>query len=191
LSSAQLTSLISTFTATLSGAVCPPGVATGKFLRDDCTWQSGTAGVTSVTCGTGLTGGTITTSGTCAVSLTAANNYMAGPTALNASTFTDGPSAPNGISGTWFAFGTVLLNDTAASNQVLCKLWDGTTVIDGGTFFITAAGTPTKAVMGGNITNPAANIKVSCKSVTTATSQMLGTVLSQPNSSSVSTHRIQ
>jgi hypothetical protein len=92
-----------------------------------------------------LSGGTITTSGTCAVSLTAASNYLAGPTALNTSTFTDGPSVAAGGVGTWAVFGTVMLNETAAANPVQSKLWDGTTVIDNGFSNLPSAGNTIKA----------------------------------------------
>lgn len=66
----QITALINSFTATLSGAVPSPGTATGKYLRDDATWQTiaGSGTVTQITCGTGLDGGVITTTGTCSLS---------------------------------------------------------------------------------------------------------------------------
>lgn len=61
-----------------------PGT-TGQVLTSggtsaDVTWTTatGTGTVTSVVCGTGLTGGTITISGTCAVDKASAANYFAG-----------------------------------------------------------------------------------------------------------------
>lgn len=54
----QLTTLVNPFTATLSGAVNAPTTATGKFLRDDNSWQTvaGTGTVTSAAyvAGTGM-----------------------------------------------------------------------------------------------------------------------------------------
>jgi hypothetical protein len=44
LTEAQLTALIDTFTANLSGAVPAPGVVSGKFLRDDGTWETAGGG---------------------------------------------------------------------------------------------------------------------------------------------------
>jgi hypothetical protein len=59
-------------------------------------------GVTSVICGTGLSGGTITTTGTCAVNLSAITAALGSNVALNNSTYTDGPSIAQGTSGTWW-----------------------------------------------------------------------------------------
>lgn len=43
LTNTELTALLNSFTATLKGVVPPPGSTTGKFLRDDSTWQTVTA----------------------------------------------------------------------------------------------------------------------------------------------------
>lgn len=55
------------FNSTTRGLVPLSGGGTANFLRADGTWQApgGSGTVTSITCGTGLTGGTITSIGTC------------------------------------------------------------------------------------------------------------------------------
>lgn len=69
------------FTNSVAGLV-PTGGTNTTYLRGDGTWNSpsGNGTVTSVTCGTNLTGGTFTASGTCAVaaSLTGMNTITAG-----------------------------------------------------------------------------------------------------------------
>lgn len=63
LTKTQTTTLINTFTTSLSGAVPAPGSVAGNVLSDNGTWIAPTSGgtVTSVVCGAT----TITTSGTC------------------------------------------------------------------------------------------------------------------------------
>jgi len=58
-----------------SGQVLTTG---GSGANPSWATVSGTGTVTSVTCGTGLTGGTITTSGTCAVDIATTSNIYAG-----------------------------------------------------------------------------------------------------------------
>jgi hypothetical protein len=63
-------------------------------------WSPGGAGsVTSVTCGTGLSGGTFTTSGTCAVNLSVLTASLGANVALNnTANYFDGPSVAQGTS---------------------------------------------------------------------------------------------
>lgn len=56
LTTTQLTTLVNTFTATEKGAVSPPTTATGRFLRDDNTWQAVLGGGSSTTYATTVTG---------------------------------------------------------------------------------------------------------------------------------------
>lgn len=122
-------------------------------------------GVSSVTCGTGLSGGTITTSGTCAVSLTTASNVLGADVLLNnTASYFDGPSMAQGTSGTWFASGSVIVIDTTtAPAAITCKLWDGTTVISSGFSRIVTANTVTSSLtLSGYISSPVGNIRISC-----------------------------
>lgn len=129
-----------------------------------CNATAGTGTVTSVTCGTGLSGGTFTTTGTCAVSLTSLTNSLAGDVAMNnTANYFDGPTVAQGTSGTWSAKGQVTLNDSAGGASFYCKLWDGTTVIASASGASTAAGQRIVVPLSGNITNPAGNIRISCR----------------------------
>jgi hypothetical protein len=124
-------------------------------------------GVSSVTCGTGLSGGTITTSGTCAVSLTTATNSLGADVAMNnTSNFFDGPSTAQGTSGTWLATGAVIVTDTSSSAGIQCKLWDGTTTIAGGGVNTQGATANNNIALSGLLASPAANIRISCKDPT-------------------------
>lgn len=135
---------------------------------------AGTGTVTSITCGTGLSGGTITNSGTCAVNLTASSNSLGSDTALNnTSNYFDGPSVAQGTSGSWSANGTVTLTDTAGSATYYCKLWDGTTVISSGATNTVGANGIITMSLSGTLMTPAANIKVSCKDITSTSGKIL------------------
>jgi hypothetical protein len=45
--------------------------------------------------------------------------------------YTDGPSVALGTAGIWLATGTVTVTGTSG-DQITCKLWDATTLIDSG-----------------------------------------------------------
>jgi hypothetical protein len=122
-------------------------------------------GVSSVTCGTGLSGGTITTSGTCAVSLTTATNSIgADVTMNNIANYFDGPSMAQGTSGTWFASGQIVATSGAVGDDIFCKMWDGTTVIDSAKMTIPVANFRVLIALSGVLASPAANIRISCRS---------------------------
>lgn len=108
-----------------------------------------------------------------AVSLTTASNALGANVALNnTANYFDGPSMAQGTSGTWFASGTVTLYDVGAGGFFNCKLWDGTTVIAAGTVGI-SAGSLATVTLSGTITNPAGNIRISCKDASTTTGSIL------------------
>jgi hypothetical protein len=147
-------------------------------------------GVTSITAGTGLSGGTITTSGTIAVSLTTSTNSLGADVNLSStSTYFDGPSMAQGTSGTWFVSGTVTLTDTVLSNHS-CKLWDGTTIISSATGSAVAAGT-VAITLSGFLTTPAANIRISCKDITSVNGKILFNSSGNSKDSTVTGIRIQ
>lgn len=80
LTKTQLTTLINTFTTTLSGAVPAPGSVTGAVLSDNGTWIAvgGTGTVTSVSAGTGMSFTTITGAGAVNVDVASAANFYGG-----------------------------------------------------------------------------------------------------------------
>lgn len=148
-------------------------------------------GVSSVTAGTGLSGGTITTSGTIAVSLSQVNNSLGGNVSLNnTGTYFDGPSVAQGTSGTWLATGTVTLVDTGGSAQFFCKLWDGTTIIANTSVFTGAANAPGSVALSGYLATPAANIRISCKDVAATTGAIVATEDGTTKASTLSAIRI-
>lgn len=125
---------------------------------------SGTGTVTSVTCGTGLSGGTITISGTCAVNQTVLTNSLGADVAMtSANTNFTGPSVAQGTSGGWLATGQVTIVDTAA-NLATCFLTDGTSNF-ASTVVREVAGTPAGVLvtLTGFISGPAGNIRINCQ----------------------------
>lgn len=150
-------------------------------------------GVSSVTCGTGLSGGTITVSGTCAVQLsTLSNSLGANVTIPVIGTYVDGPSVAQGTSGTWLAFGSVNVVDTnAAGGSFLCRLWDGTTIVDSAGEQTTAATQHLQVPLSGVITSPAANIRISCTDSSNTTGLMSFNNSSNGKDSTITVVRIQ
>jgi hypothetical protein len=85
----------------------------------------------------------------------------------NTSTYFDGPTIAQGTSGPWFVSGAVTCSDTAGAANFVAKLWDGTTVIASGAFRSEVANGGAVCALSGYITNPAGNLRISCKDGTT------------------------
>ena len=101
-------------------------------------------------------------------------NSLGGDVALNnTATYFDGPSVAQGTTGTWFASGTVTLVDTAGLAAFNVKLWDGTTVIASARSQSGAAGAPIAVSLSGYITNPAANIRISARDITSTSGKIV------------------
>ena len=107
----------------------------------------------------------------------------------NIANYFDGPSVGQGTTGTWFASGTVTLNDTVAAT-FYCKLWDGTTVIDSSATQILGAAT-TKMTLSGIFVSPAANIRISCRDITATTGKIAANTSGNAKDSTVTAMRIQ
>jgi hypothetical protein len=155
--------------------------------------------VTSVTLGAGYgisVSGTnpVTTSGTFtpAVGLTTASNSLGADVALNnTSNYFDGPSMAQGTTGTWLATGGVTLQDTAGVAAFYCKLWDGTTVVDSRGWDSTAANFYGNMTLSGVFTSPAANIRISCRDVSSTSGKIIFNRTGNSKDSSISGVRIQ
>lgn len=96
---------------------------------------------------------------------------LGGDVALNnTANYFDGPSQ-SVVAGTgiYYVSGSVTLWDTAAAANFNTKLWDGTTVIASGRNNEQGPVQAQVVHLSGVITNPAGNIRISCKDETNAT----------------------
>jgi hypothetical protein len=110
----------------------------------------------------------------------------------NISNYFDGPSVAQGSSGTWWAAGTVSVADSNASGGGIdCKLWDGTTVAS--SLFITTlpSGQASAVSLSGYLSNPAGNIRISCRDFVNTTGVMIANGSGNAKDSTISVHRIQ
>jgi hypothetical protein len=202
----------------LSGGTCANGLAidsSNNVVKITCpsvasSVQVGATGVGSAT-GTDylLTTGTVSggngtlanvaqgygnsiSSGALNVGLTAMNNSLGSDVAMNntANYFT-GPTVAQGTTGTWLAMGSVSVVDTSGSAQIYCKLWDGTNLISSGR--TTTPGTTSYSVvaLSGFITNPAGNIRISCRDSTSTSGVITFSGSSNSKDATLSAVRIQ
>lgn len=156
-------------------------------------WSAaGTGSVTSVTCGTGLSGGTFTTSGTCTVSLSVITNSLGANVALNnTGTYFDGPSVAQGASGMWCATGNVTFQDTAAASGFNLKLWDGTTVISSARVVVTTASAPLSFSLSGCLNTPAGNLRISVNDSSATSGTMVFNASGNSKDSTITAWRVQ
>jgi hypothetical protein len=138
-SKTQLTTLVNTFTAALSGAVAPPITAVGNFLRDDNTWQAvgGTGTVTSIVCD----GVTITITGTCPPRHGYVNCTLSGTAAASALTIALKDAAGNDPSAAspctlWFRNVTAI---TGSWTQIVVTSAQSLVISSGSTLGVTSS----------------------------------------------------
>lgn len=117
--------------------------------------------------------GLASSGGKLGVSLSSISASLGADVALNASTYTDGPSIAQGTTGTWLAIGCVSFLDTAAARNISLKLWDGTTVIDSCTVSTGGASFVASATLMGFLASPAANLRISAISASGTTAKFL------------------
>lgn len=132
-------------------------------------------GALSIAAGTSISVTPSTPNITVALSVSKLTNSLGAAVNLNnTANYFDGPSVAQGTSGVWFASGTVTCTDSV-STTFFAKLWDGTTLISSTAAVLATAGTITTLTLSGYITNPAGNIRISCKDLGATTGQILDT----------------
>lgn len=107
----------------------------------------------------------------------------------NSAAFFEGPSVAQGSVGSWFAVGSVTLQDSVGQTGYDVKLWDGTTVIASTSTRSVAAGVPVGVTLGGLIATPAGNIRMSVRP-SRPTSTMFCNASGQGKDSMISALRI-
>lgn len=121
-----------------------------------------------------------------------ATNSIPSNVSLNVSAnYFDGPSVAQGSVGTWFASGTVTLNDATVPAQFVCKLWDGTTVIASTQQLQQSTTSGVSISLSGALASPAGNLRISCRDTTGTTGAMLSSQQSTGNASTITAIRLQ
>lgn len=118
-------------------------------------------------------------------------NSLGADVALNnTGLYFDGPSIAQGATGTWWVSGTVTLVDTASGSGFVGKLWDGTTVIASAATINFGSSGFTTMTLSGFITNPAGNLRISCKDNTTVNGKISFNTSGNSKDSTISAYRI-
>lgn len=106
--------------------------------------------------------------------LSAITASLSGDVALNnTGTYFTGPTVAQGTVGTWFASGTVTLQDTAGAASFFVQLTDGTTTFGSTTVNSAGVGAITTASVSGVKANPAGNIRIMVKDVSSTSGKIL------------------
>lgn len=117
---------------------------------------------------------------------------LSGNVALNnTGSFFTGPSITQGTVGTWFVSGKVTLRDTAGAAGFLGRLWDGSTVIDSGRTDSSAANFYTTISLSGYITNPAGNLRISVRDLSSVSGFIIADVSGDAKDSTITAFRIK
>ncbi len=126
-----------------------------------------------------------------ATSMAPITNSLSGDVALsNTGQYFTGPTIAQGTAGTWFASGTITLEDTAGAADFNVKLWDGTTVIASGRARATASNTEVTVSLSGFLAAPAGNIRISAQDATSTSGQIRFNQSANSKDSTVSAIRI-
>lgn len=155
---------------------------------------NGLVGGLGIVAGTGISINSVGSSVTVAMAPTTITNSLGGDVNLNnTSNYFDGPSVAQGTSGTWFASGSVAVNNFAGGDNINCKLWDGTSVIassnnGGGSY---PANTRVNIALSGILATPAANIRISCRDPNNTTAVMLFNTSGNSKDSTLTAVRLQ
>lgn len=153
-------------------------------MSQDCAITS--AGVTTCTKTNNVAFGSYAT-----LSAGQLTNSLGANVALNnTANYFDGPSVAQGTTGTWFASGSVTVLDTGVGANIICKLWDATTVISSGSLTTTAVGQNMTMALSGVLTSPAANIRISCRDTSANTGLISFNASGNSKDSTVAAFRI-
>ena len=107
------------------------------------------------------------------LSLGQLTNSLGADVALNnTASWFSGPAVAQGTVGTWFFSGTVTMEDTSAGAIFYARLTDGTTIIASGASVGMAANNPTCITLSGYLTNPAGNVAIQVKDISTTNGQL-------------------
>ncbi len=152
-----------------------------SVFKDDMTTYTGNVtvlGSLNVSGGLTVTGalaaGSITVGGNPIVAAAPITNSLSGNVALNNTGLNfDGPSIAQGTSGTWFASGSITVQDTAGAAQIRAFLWDGSSVIASGVVTTSAALAVGVIALSGYLAAPVGNIRISARDVTSTSGLIL------------------
>ena len=109
----------------------------------------------------------------------------------NSANYFDGPSVAQGTVGTWFASGTVTLQDpTNANASFYCKLWDGTTLINSAAIIVSTIAANGSVSLSGFISAPAGNLRISVREVSATTGKILFNFTGNSKDSNITAYRI-
>src|SRR6266404_1299183 len=126
------------------------------------------------------------------VNLSALTSSLGADVTMNvAGTYFDGPSVAQGVTGTWFASGTVTIFDPTTASATNCKLWDGTTIMASVSIDMRAVNTPLPGPLSGFIASPAGNIRISCSRTSGTTGLIKFNQSGNSKDSTISVFRIQ
>ena len=169
---------------TLAGTGTVTSVATGNGLSGGTITSTGTltanvdgatitdSGGPLVVANTTVAGQTCTPGSTCGLAVPVTNSLSGDVSLSNTGTYFAGPSAAQGSTGTWCAWGNVTVLDTGNAASFNAKLWDGTTVIDSGNAITSGANGTNVIHLSGCLASPAGNLRISVEDATTTTGKI-------------------
>lgn len=171
-----------------AGSAVPTALAVGtcSTAGSGLIWTTNTG----FGCNTSITAAAVPVSGI--TSLGQVSNALGADVNLsNTGQFFDGPSVNAGSAGIVFAYGSVTVADTAGAASILCKLWDGTTVISSGLVLPLAANVGLVISLGGFLATPAGNIKISCQDASSTSGKIKFNMSGASKDATLYAYRVQ
>lgn len=166
-----------------SSLILPGGANIVTAVEDFAIFRGYTGGVVRCTFYTKASGAP--------VKMSPITNSISGDVALNnTSNYFTGPTVAQGTAGTWFVSGSVQLVDTAGGAAIVAKLWDGTTVIDSGSYNPQAANENGRVSLSGFITSPAGDLRISARDASSTSGKILANQSGNSKDSTITAIRI-